>query len=100
VDHIEDPDTHDLIGYTGDDPGDPVIAPAGSIACFTSYTLHRSGPNLTKHMRRIYLPQYASAPIGGDDIKQWAMAVPFVKDGNVIYDPEDDKAEKYGPYPN
>jgi hypothetical protein len=36
--------------------------------------------------------------IGGDEIKQWAMAVPFVKDGEVIYDAADDKAEKYGPY--
>jgi hypothetical protein len=50
-------------------------------------------------MRRIYLPQYASAPIGGDDLKQWAMAVPFVKDGKVIYDAAEDKAEKYGPFP-
>ena len=99
IDHVENPETHDLVGYTGDDPGDPVIVPAGSIACFTSYTLHRSGPNLTNRMRRIYLPQYASAPIGGDDIKKWAMAVPFVKDGKVIYDAANDLAETYGPYP-
>ncbi len=98
VDHVEEPETHDLVGYTGEDPGDPVIAPAGSIACSTSYTLHRSGPNFSNRMRRIYLPQYASAPIGGDDIKQWAMAVPFVKDEENIYDAANDLAETYGPY--
>ena len=85
------------MGYQGDDPGDPVIVPAGSIAAFTSYTLHRSGPNLTNRMRRIYLPQYSAAPIGGDEIKEWAMAVPFVKDGKIIYDAAGDLAEKYGP---
>lgn len=99
IDHVEEPGTHDLVGYQGDDPGDPVIVPAGSIAAFTSYTLHRSGPNLTNRMRRIYLPQYAAAPIGGDDIKAWAMAVPFVKDGRIIYDAAGDQPEKYGPTP-
>lgn len=97
MDHVEEPGTHDLVGYQGDDPGDPVIVPAGSMACFTSYTLHRSGPNLTNRMRRIYLPQYASAPIGGDDLKQWAMAVPFIKDGSIIYDRATDTPENHGP---
>ena len=27
VEHIEDEDTHDRIGYFGDDPGDPVVVP-------------------------------------------------------------------------
>lgn len=98
VRHIEDPDTHDLVGYSGDDPGDVVVVPAGSIVCFTSYTLHRSGPNLTDKMRRVYLPQYSSAPIGGDDVRSWAMAVPFVRDGQIIYDAEGDRAELYGPF--
>ncbi|MEY3773940.1 MAG: hypothetical protein RLZZ129_720 [Verrucomicrobiota bacterium] len=96
IDHTQEPGTHDLVGYLGDDPGDPVIVPAGSIVAFTSYTLHRSGPNLTNRMRRIYLPQYSSAPIGGDDIKAWAMVVPFVKDVKVIYDAANDLPEKYG----
>ena len=56
----------DLVGYDGDDPGVPVIAPAGSIACFSSRVLHRSGVNVTPNLRRVYLPQYSSAPILND----------------------------------
>jgi hypothetical protein len=45
-----DEDTNDLVGYSVDDPGDPVIMPAGSMACFSS-TLHRSGANTTDRVR-------------------------------------------------
>src|ERR671930_2319608 len=31
VEHVHDEETNDLIGYFGDDPGDPVAVPAGSI---------------------------------------------------------------------
>jgi ectoine hydroxylase-related dioxygenase (phytanoyl-CoA dioxygenase family) len=63
VEHVRDEETNDLIGYFGDDPGEPVIVPAGSIACFSSTLFHRSGPNTTDHMRRIYLAQYSAEPI-------------------------------------
>jgi ectoine hydroxylase-related dioxygenase (phytanoyl-CoA dioxygenase family) len=63
VEHVHDPETNDMIGYFGDDPGDPVVVPAGSIACFSSTIFHRSGPNTTEEMRRVYLAQYSSAPI-------------------------------------
>jgi len=59
VEHHRDPVTNDRIGYTGDDPGDPVIAPAGSIAVFSSLVFHRSGANPSGHKRRAYLAQYA-----------------------------------------
>jgi ectoine hydroxylase-related dioxygenase (phytanoyl-CoA dioxygenase family) len=67
VEHVRDEETNDLIGYFGDDPGEPVIVPAGSIACFSSTLFHRSGPNTTDHMRRIYLAQYSAEPILDDD---------------------------------
>ena len=41
-----------MVGYFGDDPGDPVIVPAGSIACFSSTLFSRSGINATDRMRR------------------------------------------------
>lgn len=63
VPHHIDPVSNDRIGYAGDDPGDPLIAPAGSIACFSSTVLHRSGPNTTAQMRRVLLAQYSSEPI-------------------------------------
>lgn len=36
----------------------PVEAKAGQIACFSSLTLHRSGPNTSDTLRRAYVPQY------------------------------------------
>jgi ectoine hydroxylase-related dioxygenase (phytanoyl-CoA dioxygenase family) len=67
VEHVRDQETNDLIGYFGDDPGEPVVVPAGSIACFSSTLFHRSGPNTTDRMRRIYLAQYSAEPILNED---------------------------------
>lgn len=53
----------DLVGYTGDDPGELVAVPAGSIVCFSSYTLHRSGANTSNGWRRTYLIQYSGEAI-------------------------------------
>jgi len=61
--HRPDPKTNDLVGYEGNDPGDPVLVPAGSLAVFSHQTLHRSGMNTTKNMRRSYLAQFSCAPI-------------------------------------
>jgi ectoine hydroxylase-related dioxygenase (phytanoyl-CoA dioxygenase family) len=63
VAHVRDPETNDLIGYTGDDPGDPLILPAGSVAAFSSSVFHRSGPNTTGRARRTYVAQYSTHPI-------------------------------------
>ncbi len=60
---LEADSSHELVGYTGDDPGDVVICPAGSLVAFSSYTLHRSGPNTTGEMRRVYVLQYSVDPI-------------------------------------
>lgn len=63
VEHVKDPATNDRVGYFGEDPGDPIVAPAGSIVVFSSLVFHRSGPNPTGRQRRAYLAQYAPAPI-------------------------------------
>jgi ectoine hydroxylase-related dioxygenase (phytanoyl-CoA dioxygenase family) len=67
VEHVRDEETSDMIGYSGADPGDPVVVPAGSIVCFSSTVLHRSGPNATDHMRRVYVAQYSAEPILTED---------------------------------
>ena len=55
--HVRDEETNDMIGYFGDDAGDPVVVPAGSIACFSSTVFHRSGPNTTEqHPSRLRRP--------------------------------------------
>jgi len=100
IDHTKEEGTNDLIGYTGSDPGDAIIVPAGSIVAFDSFVFHRSGPNQTDQMRRVYLPQYSAAPIRRPDGKPWAIATPFLKDGKNIYDHSSDTAERYGPFPD
>lgn len=91
VQHTREEGTNDLVGYRGDDPGDPVIAPAGSIAVFSSTVFHRSGANTTPNMRRIYLPQYSAEPITRPDTgKLHAQAVPFLKGGRIVYDAKAD----------
>jgi ectoine hydroxylase-related dioxygenase (phytanoyl-CoA dioxygenase family) len=67
VEHVRDEDTNDLVGYFGEDPGDPVTVSAGTIACFSSTLFHRSGANTTDRMRRVYLAQYSAEPILNED---------------------------------
>lgn len=81
VPHTKDPESNDLQGYFGTDPGIPVIAPAGSIACFSSTVLHRSGFNTTPNWRRVYLPQYSAEPLLRPDGKLAAFAEPFLING-------------------
>jgi ectoine hydroxylase-related dioxygenase (phytanoyl-CoA dioxygenase family) len=85
VEHVRDEETNDLIGYFGADPGDPVIVPAGSIACFSSTLFHRSGPNMTDRMRRVYLAQYSAEPILSEDrSRPRHLAEPFLVDGQRV----------------
>lgn len=67
-----------MIGYVGDDPGDPLILPAGSIACFSSTVFHRSGPNTTGRSRRAFVAQYSAQPIlDADGSSPRHLAVPL-----------------------
>jgi ectoine hydroxylase-related dioxygenase (phytanoyl-CoA dioxygenase family) len=67
VEHVHDEQTNDMVGYSGPDPGDPIVVPAGSVVAFSSTALHRSGPNTTDRMRRVYVAQYSPAPILSED---------------------------------
>jgi ectoine hydroxylase-related dioxygenase (phytanoyl-CoA dioxygenase family) len=85
VDHKQEKETNDKIGYDGDDPGIPVIVPAGSIACFSSTTFHRSGTNTTPNMRRVYLAQYSAEPITKTDSDElFGLAIPFIKNAERV----------------
>jgi len=71
VEHVRQEGTNDLVGYTGDDPGVPVVVPAGSIAVFSTTVMHRSGANRTDRQRRSYIAQYSAEPIlrpGGEAV--------------------------------
>jgi ectoine hydroxylase-related dioxygenase (phytanoyl-CoA dioxygenase family) len=63
VDHVWVPELGDRVGYFGDDPGDPVIVPAGSVVVFSTHLFHRSGQNSTDRMRRVYIAHYGPAPV-------------------------------------
>jgi ectoine hydroxylase-related dioxygenase (phytanoyl-CoA dioxygenase family) len=85
IPHTRDAQTNDMIGYSGDDPGDPVIVPAGSIACFSSTVLHRSGANTTDHPRRVYVAQYSAEPLlSQDGSGPRHLAEPLVLDGERV----------------
>ena len=85
VKHIKDERTNDLVGYFGKDPGIPVTLPAGSIAVFSSYVFHRSGPNLTDKLRRVFLAQYSPTEIRSYEGKLWGQAVPFLRQGENVW---------------
>jgi ectoine hydroxylase-related dioxygenase (phytanoyl-CoA dioxygenase family) len=85
VKHSRDEESNDLVGYVGRDPGDPVIVPAGSIVCFSSTLFHRSGPNTTNHMRRVYVAQYSADPILTEDRSgPRSLAEPLLVDGRRV----------------
>jgi ectoine hydroxylase-related dioxygenase (phytanoyl-CoA dioxygenase family) len=89
VPHVRDEKTNDMIGYFGDDPGDPVLVPAGSIACFSSTIFHRSGPNTTDHMRRVYVAQYSAEPVLDEEhSRPRHLADALVIDGKRVTPPE------------
>ena len=88
VEHVRDEETNDRIGYTGADPGDPVVVPAGSIVCFSSTVLHRSGPNTTDQMRRVYVAQYSAEPtLAEDGGRPRHLAEPLLRDGARVKRP-------------
>lgn len=82
VENVRDEETNDMIGYSGDDAGDPVVVPAGSIACFSSTVFHRSGPNTTDRVRRVYVAQYSAEPVLDEErSRPRHLAEPLLIDG-------------------
>lgn len=84
VEHTVDEKTGDRVGYFGDHPGIPVVAPAGSIAVFSSTTFHRSGPNVSGRPRRAYALQFASSVVHEEDGSTMGLTEPFLKNGKRV----------------
>jgi hypothetical protein len=85
VEHVRDERSNDMVGYFGDDPGDPVDLPAGGMACFSSTLFHRSGANTTQHMRRVYVAQYSAEPIlDAEGAGPRHLAVPLLAGGAPV----------------
>lgn len=81
VEHVRDERTGDMVGYHGDDPGELVTVPAGSIAVFSSTVFHRSGVNTTPNYRRVYVVQYAPEPMNNPDGTQESRSDPVLRNG-------------------
>ena len=79
--HKVDPVSGDRIGYFGGELGEPVIAPAGSIAVFSSTCFHRSSPNMTANPRRAYALQFAEHPVNEADGSVMGVEEWFLKGG-------------------
>lgn len=73
-----------LVGHSNDDPDQGLKVPvkSGDLICFWSLTMHKSGPNVSPHMRKAFVIQYA--PVGlrnagsGEPI---TMEVPLARGG-------------------
>ena len=96
--HRREEGTNDLVGYEGGATGELVEAPAGSVVVFSSTSLHRSGANTIGRQRRAYLAQYSREPIRGTHGELWAQAVPFVADGELVFDPGADPELQVNPF--
>lgn len=80
--HIRDPRTNDMVCYFGSDPGMPIVGPAGTVVCFSSFVMHRSGPNLTDRLRRAYIVQYSGDVImSKDGTEPYGSFEQFLKSG-------------------
>ena len=90
VPHHLDPATNDRVGYSGSDPGIPVIAPAGSLVVFSSTLLHRSGENRSARPRRAYIVQYSAEPIYNPDGAVRHFAEPVLRAGQRVGPPSPD----------
>jgi ectoine hydroxylase-related dioxygenase (phytanoyl-CoA dioxygenase family) len=84
IDHWAEGSGTELVGYFGDDPGDPVCVSAGSIVAFSTTLLHRSGPNTTDRPRRVFLAQYSAEPILLDDGTPALFTDPFLVEGRRV----------------
>ena len=77
--HRKDENSPDLVGYFGTDPGVEVLCPAGSIAVFSSLTLHCSSPNRSNALRSAFNVQYAAVPLMSEDQQSFRhKADPFI----------------------
>ncbi|MBF0289715.1 MAG: phytanoyl-CoA dioxygenase family protein [SAR324 cluster bacterium] len=85
IEHYRSEKYKALVGYEGDDPGDPVIMKAGSIAIFTSHTLHHSGANTCNEPRRVYYTAYSKELIyRKEDNQMNGVGTPFIKNGKRV----------------
>lgn len=84
IEHKWDSDLNAMVGYNGDDPGDLVKVPAGTLVAFSSHLLHKSGANTTDRPRRSYFIAYTPELFTySDSDKVYSSGEQLLKDGEL-----------------
>lgn len=84
VAHVKDRISGDLVGYVGNDAGEAIAVPAGSIVVLASDLFHCSGANVSDSPRRAYLASISSEPVRDHGGALWNLAVPLMRDGLAV----------------
>jgi ectoine hydroxylase-related dioxygenase (phytanoyl-CoA dioxygenase family) len=83
LEHVWSDEVNALVGYQGDDEGDLVEVPAGTLVAFSSRLLHKSGANTTDRPRRSYFMAYTPTLFKHQDESKgvYSQGVPVLIDG-------------------
>lgn len=86
IEHTWEPSINAMVGYRGEDPGDPVEVPAGTLVAFSSFLLHKSGANTTDKPRRSYFVAFTPTLFTHADASKGAYSSgePLLKDGRLV----------------
>ncbi len=86
MEHTWEPSLNAMVGYRGDDPGDPVEVPAGTLVAFSSFLLHKSGANTTGKPRRSYFIAFTPTLFTHADESKgvYSSGEPLLKDGRLV----------------
>ena len=84
--HPRNEATHELVAQFEDESeAIPVEMQAGQVAIFSSLMLHKSGTNISREIRRGYVPQYhVPNVIGKHTGKPWGDLYPVLRDGKGV----------------
>lgn len=84
--HTWDEELNAMVGYKGDDQGDLVEVPAGTLVAFSSLLLHKSGANTTDRPRRSYFIAFTPELFLHSDNSKgiYSSGEPVVRDGQLV----------------
>lgn len=86
IEHRRDEKGSELVPVSYDESGAiPVEMKPGQVAIFSSLTLHKSGPNTSKEVRKGYVPQYhVPHVVRVDTGKPWGDLYPVLRGGKPV----------------
>lgn len=86
IKHTWDDDLSAMVGYDGEDDGDLVEVPAGTLVAFSSFLLHKSGANSTDRPRRSYFIAFTPELFLHSDKSKgvYSSGEPVIKNGHLV----------------